>query len=164
LECFALELRSQDTTRKSINPRAALIRSAIIPGWGQIYVHKPIKAVVYVSLEAYHLYQMLEYQAIYQHIEDAKAAVGRETWINLSESQKKDSVYAITNYKLEINTWRPREKRNKYAWWSLGFYLVCMLDAYVDAHLYYFPDENVELSVALKPAGLELNLLFNFRR
>ncbi len=162
--CFAQEMSSLDSTRKLISPRAALIRSAIIPGWGQLYVHKPVKAVVYVSLEAYHIYQMLEYNSIYQHIKDTKAAVGLQTWSTLSQSQKRDSIYAITHYKLRMNTWRPREKRNKYAWWSMGFYLICMLDAYVDAHLYYFPNEKVELTAALKPNGIELNFLFNCRK
>ena len=163
-DCFAQELPSLDSTRKLISPRAALIRSAIIPGWGQLYVHKPFKEVIYVSLEAYHLYNLFEYNAICRHVEDTKHAVGIAEWSKLSESAKKDSVYAITHYKLQMNTWRPREKRNKYAWWSVGFYLICMLDAYVDAHLYYFPDEKVELTATLKPTGIELNLLFNSRR
>jgi hypothetical protein len=163
-ECLSQEAHSPDSTRKLISPRAALIRSAIVPGWGQLYVHKPVKAIVYVSLETYHICKMLEYNSIYQYVKDTKAAVGLQTWNTLSQSQKKDSVYAITNYKLQLNTWRPREKRNKYAWWSMGFYFICMLDAYVDAHLYYFPDEKVELTAALKPNGIELNLLFNCRK
>jgi len=172
--CFAQEMPALDSTRKLINPRAALIRSAIIPGWGQLYVHKPVKAAIYVFLEVYHLYQFNEYNSIYKHIKETKATIGLTEWNKMNENDKKiyesieekrkAKILEVTGYKLNDATWRPREKRNKYAWWSMGFYLICMLDAYVDAHLYYFPAEKVELTAALKPNGIELNLLFNFRK
>ena len=168
--CFAQEMPSLDSTRKVIRPRAALIRSAIIPGWGQVYNKKPLKGLLYLSVESYFVYNFIYYNRLYGYVKETKKTVGLDIWVGtnttpgLTEAEKKDAIFAITGHKLSMNTWRPREKRNKYAWWSMGFYLICMLDAYVDAHLYYFPDEKVELTAALKPNGIELNLLFNCRR
>ena len=33
-------------------------------------------------------------------------------------------------------------KRNNFIWWSLGIYILSLVDAYVDAELSTFPDEN----------------------
>ena len=33
-------------------------------------------------------------------------------------------------------------KRNNFIWWSLGIYIFSLIDAYVDAELSTFPDEN----------------------
>ena len=32
-------------------------------------------------------------------------------------------------------------KRNTYAWWVIGLYIMSILDAYIDAHLSTFPTE-----------------------
>jgi len=142
---FAIDNVTPDSVRQ-IMPKAALIRSAIVPGWGHLYVRKPIKGLIYFSLEAYHVYRFIEYNSIYQHVKETKNRLGIEVWSTLTEPQKKEQIKNITGYELQDATWRPREIRNKYAWWSVGFYLIGMLDAFVDAHLYYFPSDKVELT------------------
>lgn len=130
----------------SITPRQALFYSALCPGLGQVYVRQPFKAALVVAAEGYHLYQFSRYQRLYGYITKTQDKIGRDVWASLSEVQKKDSVAAYTGKHLTDNTWRVREKRNKYAWWCVAFYLIGILDAYVDAHLYYFPNDKVELS------------------
>jgi len=163
--CFLPGLYGDESVKKdsirNISPRTALIKSAIIPGWGQLYVRKPAKAAIYVTLEAYHIYRMIEYNSIYKYIKETKNTIGVNMWNSLIESDKKDQVESVTGYELEINTWRAREKRNKYAWWCAGIYFIGMLDAYVDAHLYYFPSENIELVMDTQTMGVGLNFSCN---
>jgi|UPI00039E3FDC hypothetical protein len=135
-----------DTVRL-IEPRKALLYAAICPGLGQIYVKKPLKAALVISAEGYHFYQFARYKKIYNYVKDTQTQIGIDVWTGLSEAQKKDSVMHYTGYRLAINTWRAREKRNKYGWWCAAIYLIGILDAYVDAHLYYFPHSKVELSL-----------------
>lgn len=155
--------KHQVDSMRVVSPRSALIRSAIIPGWGQLYVKKPLKAVMYISLEAYHIYRVVEYNSIYQYVKDTKESVGVVVWNSLSEAEKKEQVKAVTGYDLSLNTWRPREKRNKYAWWCFGIYIIGMLDAYVDAHLYNFPSNNIELAMDSQAKSVGINISFNFR-
>jgi len=155
--------KHQVDSMRVVSPRSALIRSAIIPGWGQLYVKKPLKAAMYISLEAYHIYRLVEYNSIYQYVKDTKESVGVVVWNSLSEAEKKEQVKTVTGYDLTLNTWRPREKRNKYAWWCFGIYIIGMLDAYVDAHLYNFPSDNIELAMDPQAKSIGINISFNFR-
>jgi hypothetical protein len=157
-------LSNNDSTMKQITPKSAAIRSAIIPGWGQFYVKKPLKAAVFITAEGYHLYQAIYYSKIYGYVKETKEEIGIEAWTELNEAEKKGKVKEITGYELKINSWRPREKRNKYLWWSLGIHLVGILDAYVDAHLVNFPDENFELSTILSEDYLGISLSFSIGR
>ncbi|HOV24594.1 MAG TPA: DUF5683 domain-containing protein, partial [Candidatus Marinimicrobia bacterium] len=129
-----------------ISPKGAFIRSAIIPGWGQVYNKKPVKGLVLLSAEGYFLYNFFYYNRIYDYVKTTKETLGVETWVGLTEEEKKAQVLAVTGYELTLNSWRPREKRNKYGWWSLGTYIFCLLDAVVDAHLINFPKGDIELS------------------
>ena len=165
--CFLSDIYGHEPVKKdsirNISPRSALIKSAIIPGWGQLYVRKPLKAAIYVTLEAYHIYRMVEYNSIYQYIKDTKESIGVNAWNSLSESDKKNQVKSVTGYELEINSWRAREKRNKYAWWCAGIYFIGMLDAYVDAHLYNFPSEKIELVLDTQTMSVGLKFSCNIR-
>ena len=140
-----------------ISPKGAFIRSAIIPGWGQVYNKKPVKGLVLLSAEGYFLYNFFYYNRIYDYVKTTKETLGVETWVGLTEEEKKAQVLAVTGYELTLNSWRPREKRNKYGWWSLGTYIFCLLDAVVDAHLINFPKGDIELS------GSETGLHFAMR-
>ncbi len=160
---WASERATPDSTRMIV-PKSALIRSAIVPGWGQLYVHKPVKAAIYFSLESYHLYNFFKYNDIYQYVKETKNSLGVEAWNALSENEKKEQIKAITGYNLTLDSGRPRDMRNKYAWWCAGFYIAGMLDALVDAHLYYFPGDNIELMVNPETTGVGISFSWNIGR
>jgi len=145
------------------SPKGALLRSAIIPGWGQLYLNKPVKSVLFISAEAFVIYKTTHYNKIYGYVEETKDALGVEAWGELDEKGKREKVKEKTEYDLKINSWRPREKRNKYSWWCFGIYLIGMLDAYVDAHLLNFPDENVEFVSFLNQQGVTMVLSISIR-
>ncbi|HPB01086.1 MAG TPA: DUF5683 domain-containing protein [Candidatus Marinimicrobia bacterium] len=155
-----LQSASPADTLMKISPKGAFIRSAIIPGWGQVYNKKPVKGLVLLSAEGYFLYNFFYYNRIYDYVKTTKETLGIETWVGLTEEEKKAQVLAVTGYELTLNSWRPREKRNKYGWWSLGTYIFCLLDAVVDAHLINFPKGEIELGST--EIGLNLSVRVNF--
>ena len=46
------------------------------------------------------------------------------------------SIYKFNDYHKQGNQ---LGKRNTYAWWMVGLYMMSILDAYIDAHLSTFP-------------------------
>ena len=51
------------------------------------------------------------------------------------------SQFYATDKFLSHNSKNQIAKRNTYAWWILGLYVLSIVDAYVDAHLSTFPVE-----------------------
>jgi len=152
-----------DTTRiDSISSRKAVIYSMALPGLGQLYLKKPMKSVFFVSAEVFFIAKAVEYNRIYGYVEKTIDRVGYDRWINMTEEEKRDSIESVTGYVLRMNSWRPREKRNKYIWWSIGVYLFNILDAYVTAELYYFP-EDIDVSMGYLPErGVSISLRYKF--
>jgi len=88
-----------------------MLRSAIVPGWGQVVNHKLIKAVIVVGGEG-----LLISKALDEYHKEQDAA-------NIGDAVGKDS-----HYNLKVN----------YIWWAIAAHLLQMADAYVDAHLASF--------------------------
>lgn len=129
-----------------VSPRKAMILSAAIPGAGQIYVRKPLKAILFAGGEAYCIRQIVYWNKVDNYVEQTIAHVGQNEWENMEIEQQIDTVQAVTGYALDREPWKPEEIRNKTYWWILGIHIVSMLDAYVDAHLINFPEGKIELS------------------
>ncbi|MFQ6674201.1 MAG: DUF5683 domain-containing protein [Fidelibacterota bacterium] len=106
-----------DTVDAEKTPAKAVLTS-LIPGGGQIYNGKYLKAVVIFSAEAYAIYQFLRYRDLY----------GRRDRL-----EPETSPYM-----------RYREKRNKFAWWAGFVYVYNLLDALVDSHLATFDEDEIE--------------------
>ena len=53
-QVFAAEAAeaSPDSVRESVSPSVALLRSMVLPGWGQFYNRRPIKGSLFVAAEA----------------------------------------------------------------------------------------------------------------
>lgn len=90
------------------SPRTAVIRSALIPGWGQWYNEKKLKAIVVFGGEA-----ALVGTAIGYHRLAAK-----------SETDLERDFYL--------------DNKSKFLWYLVAVHLLNMLDAYIDAHLWDF--------------------------
>ena len=93
------------------SPFGVMMRSAVVPGWGQLYNHKPIKAAVVVGGEGTLIYKAW---TEFQKEQDAADA---------GDIEGKDR-----HYNLKVN----------YIWWAIAVHLLQMADAYVDAHLATF--------------------------
>jgi len=90
------------------SPTVAMIRSALLPGWGQWYNDQKWKALLVFGGEA--------------------ALVGNAIYYNqrVAESTTDDERRFY------------RDVRGRFLWWLLAVHLLNVLDAYVDAHLWNF--------------------------
>ena len=146
------------------SPKKALIFSAITPGLGHLYVRKPFKGLIYFAAEAYHIQRAWHFNTLAQYVEDTKDMVGRENWLIMNKNEKNQAIIDSTGQDIGMNYWRPKEKRNKRIWWSVGIYVITMLDAYVDAHLSDFPQGDMEFinDSGIKSRGIKFS--FNIDR
>jgi len=100
---------------KTKSVNGALFRSALIPGWGQWYNGKKLKTLLVLGGEA-----ALIANAVSQH-QKAKQ----------SQSDAERAFY--------------QDNKSKWIWYTAAVYLLNILDAVVDAHLYDF-DTGPDLS------------------
>ncbi len=113
-------------------PGKVLLRSAIVPGWGQWVNGKYIKSVGFFGVHAYFTYRFFEGQ---QQVRSANTA-----------EEKEDLEY----------------QRNTWAWRYLAAYLLNLTDAYVDAHLAGFPEDEFDVGFAPMRQGLQMNISISF--
>ncbi len=97
------------------NPGAALLRSAVLPGWGQFYNDEPLKGVVFGTFELGLLSWLIA-----EHIASEEARNNNDEQAYLLHSQRRLDLI----------------------WYTSAAWLFGMLDAYVDAYLYSFSTEN----------------------
>jgi hypothetical protein len=120
---FPVHGASPDTLhirRKS--PTGAMLRSLVLPGWGQFYNTKYVKALLVFGIET-----SLALSASYQNDQ-------------MRRYDKKGDTEAAKFF---------RNDRNRLLWWLAGFVLLSMGDAYVDAHLFdYEISPNLSLTVS----------------
>lgn len=123
-----------DTADNLPSPRGALIRSVIIPGWGQAYTGHYLKAAGFLGTHAFFAYKFYD---VHQQL---------DTISDVTERNK-------TEY-----------RRNTWAWRYLAAYLLCITDAYVDAHLAGFPEDDTDLSLGFTPTdiGWQMNIGITF--
>ena len=147
---------AEDSIRKTHSPRKAAIRSAIIPGWGQIYNKKYWKLpIVYGGLGA------VGYVFVYnlKNYRDTRFAYQAKYKAALPVNQGRDS----TDYRkikpelLPLSPESLRFYRNEFRRdidYSVLFFLIIwglnVVDATVDAHLKGF-DVSPDLGLKIKP-------------
>ncbi|TFB11277.1 hypothetical protein E3V36_01965 [Candidatus Marinimicrobia bacterium MT.SAG.2] len=136
---FKRSLENEVTPIKSKSPKGAMIRSAIIPGWGQVYNKKYVKALVYLGGELY-------FASKYISLNDK---INKTPDDDISESNIEDKEH----------------ERNGWLWLLGAGYLLALGDAFVDAHLYGLYDDT-KLSVGLRTddrsGSLQMQLNFTF--
>ena len=99
------------------NPTGALLRSAALPGWGQFYNDKPIKGLLFGSVE-----------------------LGLLSWLIVEHLASEDARHSGDEHAYEAHS----QRRLDLIWYTSAAWLFGMLDAYVDAYLYSFDSENEE--------------------
>ena len=108
------------------SPSGAMWRSMLLPGWGQLYNRKYLKAVIIGGTEIGFLYSSLLQDHRYK--EDKK----NQEWENAAFYEN---------------------DRNRLRWWITGLILYSMADAYVDGHLWDF-DLDQDLSVGINSGSV----------
>jgi len=148
LKPIAIEKTADSLTK--YNPRKAIIRSAILPGWGQVTNKKAWKVpVVYAALgtTTYLFFRNL------RQYKDAKNAYILATDNDpLNDFEIKEPYFGVKDQPERIRTFRNEVRQN--VDYSVLFFLVFwglnVADAAVDAHLKTF-DVSDNLSLHFKP-------------
>lgn len=108
------------------SPKGAVLRSLVVPGWGQWYNEKKWKALLVLGTET--------------------GFIGAAIWHNqrvVTPLDESTGVYT-EEYKEQYKNFHIN-MRNQYVWYLAGAILFSLADAYVDAHLFNF-DESIDLS------------------
>jgi len=154
------------------NPTKAVIYSAIFPGLGQIYNRKYWKLPIVYGVGVGCVYavtwngrQYRGYQTAYEQLlgndpkkEESWKAYGYERYIQKGENG--EFVWtAFSAFANRLKNGRDNFRRNYELSLivSVGAYLLCMIDAYVDAHLFEF-DISEDLSFKVEPVLFERTL------
>jgi len=105
--------------RKS--PTVAMVSSMVLPGLGQLYNGRRIKTIIAVGVFSYYL---------------------STAWFEQKEAQKslkaRDALDPDSFDWREEDAWYQfhKETSRDYLWWSGAVWIITVLDAFVDAHLY----------------------------
>lgn len=94
------------------SPAGALLRSALLPGWGQLYNRAYIKSGVVVAVHGFLIYKVLD---------------NNRRWLDLRKIK-------------DPGRYDAKDTRNLYIWYTGLAYLLNLVDAYVDAYLFGFDD------------------------
>lgn len=105
--------------RKS--PTVAMVSSMVLPGLGQLYNGRRIKTIIAVGAFSYYLGT-----AWFEHKEAERSLKARDALDpDTFEWSEEDAWYQFH-----------KETSRDYLWWSGAVWLISVLDAFVDAHLY----------------------------
>jgi hypothetical protein len=116
------------------SPWGAVARSALIPGWGQFYNESYWKIPIIWGLAGWFIYEWIQNNDLYKSNGDLYIQTGDEFYRAYRDFY--------------------RDQRDNYTIYLAIVYLLNLIDAYVDAHLFDFTiDEGI----------MENNLRMNFR-
>ncbi len=141
----SVEFSQQESGSDSVfvmhkSPWGALLRSAVIPGWGQIYNQSYIKAPIIWGAAAWFIYGWNYYDDYYQMYKDV-----------YNQNINSDNAEAYRK-----NREAYRDERDMFAIYLGLLYLLNLIDAYVDAQLFDFTvEENPAASQYM--IGLKIN-------
>lgn len=138
----------KDSTKLQ-NPRKALLRSAIIPGWGQARNHKWWKVpLVYGGFVGLGLVYQFNNRYYKEFLAESQFRTASKTPDDVSLNPQYQGIPAAQIYNAK-DFYRRNRDLTLYA--SIGFYGLQMLDAYIDARLATF-DVGDDLSFKIKPS------------
>lgn len=141
---FSTVEAQQDTVKEDLNevfimeksPLGAVLRSAVIPGWGQFYNESYWKVPIVWGITGW-----LVYGYIYSN--------------NFYQDYKSDYIFSPTADNLRFRNFY-RDQRDLFAIYIGIAYLLNLIDAYVDAHLFDFTvEENYQTKQPM--IGLRIN-------
>jgi hypothetical protein len=127
------------------SPTGAMLRSALLPGWGQIYNGSYWKAPVIWSLIGYFAYVWTSTNSYYQDYRELYKK-------SLNQSPNGDQTY------LRYREFY-RDERDLFTFYIGLTYFLNIIDAYVDAHLFDF---DAQFKFNKQTETLRLNFQVNF--
>jgi hypothetical protein len=136
-------------------PKVAWLSSVVLPGLGQVYNGRRIKVVLAAGIFTFYA------SSAWLHWKNAQA-------LTAYRDNLPDNVSGGVIFNLDQQIEFEKESSRDYVWWSGAVWVIVMLDAWVDAHLYdlrvYTPPATIGDSQAnLRPESrhyLTLSILF----
>lgn len=116
-----------------------MLRSLVMPGWGQFYNDKPVKGLFYGTLELGLLGLVFYENSEAEHARDMYQETGLASWQNSYDTHS--------------------SLRRDFIWYTAGAWVVGLLDAYVDAYLFSFEAENARFE---GDVGFTIGAVINF--
>ncbi|MCJ7507898.1 MAG: DUF5683 domain-containing protein [candidate division Zixibacteria bacterium] len=111
------------------SPFGALVRSVALPGWGQFYNKQPLKGSLIFATETTLLVAVaVEWKRRDEHLKT----------FNQLPLDSPDKSWEFELYQFH------RDNRNLFLWSLAGVVFYSMMDAYVDAHLFNFKQDQVK--------------------
>ncbi len=131
--------KTEKRFRMKKSPTLAVLLSAVVPGAGQFYNQSYWKIPIIGGLVGYFGYEYFRNNNLYRDYRDQYA-----------ESQDPENP----NGDLSLKTLREfyRDQRDDFVWYFLITYVVNLIDAYVDAHLFDFDVKEEKLTRFGDPA------------
>lgn len=159
----------------SHSPRGALLRGAVVPGWGQIYNKQYIKLPFVYGAIGYFMYQAasshsdyvlyreaFQYKAWQELVDSGQAEVNPKSGFKNSYDEISAEFGAISSRPLENQRNNFRRSRDLSLVGSGLVYGLAMLDAFVSAHLLDFDvGEDLNFQAAPTPGGFRLSVRFH---
>jgi len=142
-----------DSLPHRAKPFTVMLRSAAVPGWGQLYNHKYWKAGLVIGGEG-----LLAYEAI-QELKRENRAIDRQDAVLAGGGDITDPAYAAATLDRETH----RNRKLSWIWFGIAAHLLSMMDAYVDAHLSSFDADFGPPQSAVTPAQRESRLTLAYR-
>ena len=138
------------------NPKMAMLCALAIPGLGQIYNEKPVKAALAAGFEIFYLSRILHYYRMEERERAIRDSIPR--WITTAgDPPETYQNFEWTRRDLWVEEYK--ERQVDYIWWSAGCILVIVLDAYIDAHLH---DMNFRIEDSPMEGSAGLSLVVDF--
>ena len=106
------------------SPMGALLRSAVLPGWGQFYNESYWKIPIVWGASGWFIYMWIDRNNLYKEYQDLYIQSITET------SGGNQQLKSLRNFY--------RDNRDQFAIYFTITYLLNLVDAYVDAHLFDF--------------------------
>ncbi|MBN2790838.1 MAG: hypothetical protein JXR69_11655 [Candidatus Delongbacteria bacterium] len=135
------------------NHKVPLFLSLAIPGGGQIYNQKYLKACVYIAAESVFIYGAIIQNQRLNDVQDDIDKLGMELYPDLQK---------LNN--LEFLVDRYKKERNNFIWLSIGTILLSAGDAYVDSYFSDFKRDIItkgdKLTISPTYAGVILTYSF----
>jgi len=128
------------------SPTGALLRSLALPGWGQLYNRKYIKAFVVAGLETFLIVEAVRFWDLAEQAYDEFSSVDDPT------------LRLLYYYDYDFY----RDRRNLFLYFSGVTIFLSMIDAYVDAHLQNFDVDITPSFDEEDPESFGLSLTFTF--
>jgi len=116
-----MEVPGDKEWQRKKSPRVAMFSAMLLPGLGQLYNGRRIKTALMVGVSGFYMSKI---------------------WLEHKSAQRRK--LARDSYPVDSSQWRyenlwydfHKENTRDYAWWSGAVWLIGVLDAYIDAHLY----------------------------